>query len=181
MEDGRIANPGQLAALEPLGNEVDTVIVDTASGIGDTVQFFTSASHEAIVVVSPEPTSITDAYTTIKVLSESAAVRRFHVVVNMAPSVARAKDVFARLTSVTTQFLRAQVTYAGAVPRDGKVHTAVMAQRPVSMLYPQSQATLALLQVADALEQSAPPVLGGGLKLMWQRALRDSILPEQVA
>jgi MinD-like ATPase involved in chromosome partitioning or flagellar assembly len=93
----------------------------------------------------------------------------------------RAKDVFARLTSVTTQFLRAQVTYAGFVPRDGRVHTSVMAQRPVSTLYPQSAATLALAAVGEVLDASAPPVLGGGLKLMWQRALRDSIPPEQVA
>ncbi|MBI5494566.1 MAG: MinD/ParA family protein [Deltaproteobacteria bacterium] len=165
-----------LDALTPLQDRFDLVVVDNASGIGDNVVFFSGASHEVLVVASPEPTSLTDAYATIKVLSETGGVTRFHILVNMVGGEARARDVFARLTSVTGRFLRARVSYAGHVPRDGRVHAAVMAQRPLVRLYPDAPAARAFHLLHAHLLASAPPPPDGGIKLMWERTLRETSL-----
>ena len=164
-----------VSALEELEDDFDVVLLDSGAGIGDNVLFFIGAAQEALLVVSPEPTSLTDAYATIKVLCQDAGVRYFDVVVNQASTEAQARDIFQKLTSVAGRFLDAKVRWLGWVPRDENVHRAVMAQRPLVELFPSSPATRALNGIADALfNEPPPPQLSGGLKFLWSRVLRDS-------
>jgi flagellar biosynthesis protein FlhG len=162
-----------LSALDPLDDRFDLVIVDCGAGLGDNVVFFAGAAQMTLLVVTPEPTSLTDAYAAVKVLSRSG-VRHFAVVVNLVSDDRQARDIFQKLVRVTDQFLEARMTYAGSVPRDENVQRSVMAQQPIVDLYPQSPASRALGRLTlGLLAWSPPPTTDGGMKLMWQRMLRD--------
>jgi len=163
-----------VAALDPLDEAFDLVLIDCGAGIGDNVVFFAGASQMTLLVVTPEPTSLTDAYAAVKVLSQRAGVRHFAVVVNWAKGELQARDIFQKLSRVTDRFLQAKVTYAGCLPRDENVQRSVMAQQPVVDLYPQAPCSRALGALADELLAWIPPAtVDGGMKLMWQRLLRD--------
>jgi flagellar biosynthesis protein FlhG len=163
-------------ALDPLEDLFDVVIIDTGAGIGENVLFFVGAAQEAILVVSPEPTSLVDAYATVKVLSQQAGVRNFSVIINPVVDELPARGIFQKLTTVTNRFLTAHVRHLGYVPRDENFHRAIMAQRPIVDLFPSSPASRALVSIAERLfsEAARPQQLESGLKFMWQRLLRES-------
>lgn len=163
-----------VTALDPLEERFDLVLVDTGAGIGENVLFFAGAAQETVLVVTPEPTSFTDAYAAIKVVGQQAGVRHFDVVVNQSPTDAAGRDLFARLTQVTERFLPAQLRYLGFLPRDENVHRAAMAQKPLVDLFPSSPAARALHAVAKRLFDEPPrQQLDGGMKFLWQRLLRE--------
>lgn len=163
-----------IAALEPVQDKFDLVLVDSGAGIGDNVLFFVGAAQEAILVVSPEPTSLVDAYATVKVLSQKAGVRHFGVIINPVIEELPAREIFNKLTQVTSRFLSASVRHLGYIPRDENLHRAIMAQRPLVDAFPHSPASRALNVLADKLfNESVPPVLDGGMKLMWNRLFRE--------
>ncbi|MBK9518785.1 MAG: MinD/ParA family protein [Anaeromyxobacter sp.] len=162
-----------VSAFEEAESQFDLVLLDCGAGIGDNVLFFAGAAQEALLVVSPEPTSLSDAYATVKVLSQQAGVASFAVVANQAADF-QGRDVFRRLTQVTERFLPAKLTYLGHVPRDENLQRAVQVQQPVVDLYPRSPASRALQVLADALLASpAPAALQGGVKLFWQQLLEE--------
>ncbi len=167
-------------ALEPIEEMFDIVLIDSGAGIGDNVLFFVGAAQEAILVVSPEPTSLVDAYATVKVLSQQAGVGTFNVIINPVVDELAARGVFQKLTAVTGKFLEAKVRHLGYVPRDENLHRAIMAQRPVCEMFPSSPSARAIVAIADRLlgdkaGAGLPPVrLEGGLKFMWQRLFRES-------
>jgi len=164
-----------VTALDYIEDQFDLVIVDCGAGIGDNVLFFAGGAQEAILVVSPEPTSLTDAYATVKVLSQQAGVEHFQVIVNPVPSEAHGREVWERLTRVTDRFLGARVSYLGHVPRDENLQRALMAQRPLVQLFPRSPSARALQALADKLlVRAPPPALQGGLKFLWQRLQREA-------
>jgi flagellar biosynthesis protein FlhG len=164
-----------VAALEEIEERFDLVLVDCAAGIGDNVLFFVGAAQEVLLVISPEPTSLTDAYAAVKVLSQQAGVERFSVLVNPAATEAHGREVFVRLTSVTDRFLTARLTFLGHVPRDESLQRALMARRPVVDLYPRSAISRALQHVTrDLLAHPPPPSLQGGLRFLWQRLHREA-------
>ncbi|MBI5546033.1 MAG: MinD/ParA family protein [Deltaproteobacteria bacterium] len=163
-----------MTALDYIEDAFDLVIVDSSAGIGDNVLFFVGGAQEALLVVTVEPTSLTDAYAAVKVLSQQAGVHHFNVVVNTAPTETAAREIFETLTSVTSRFLNAKVKYLGYLPRDENMHRAIMAQRPLVDLFPQSPSSRALALLADKLFNEAAPVsLDGGMKFLWQRLLRE--------
>ena len=144
-------------ALNPLEALTDFVIMDTAAGLGDNVLFFASAAQEVLLVVTPEPTSLTDAYATLKVLSQQAGCRNFRVIVNWAASEQQGKKVFQRLSGVTGKFLDADIKYLGQVPRDECLTRALAVQKPFVDLYPGAPAARALEVIYDRLMESAAP------------------------
>jgi flagellar biosynthesis protein FlhG len=147
-------------------------------GIGDNVLFFVGVAQEVVLVLSPEPTSLVDAYAVVKVLSQQAGIRNFAVVINPVVDEMPARDMFQKLSSVTGRFLTAKLRHLGYVPRDENVHRAVMAQRPVVDLFPMAPASRALADVAERLfSEPAPQILEGGMKVMWQRLMREAESP----
>jgi flagellar biosynthesis protein FlhG len=163
------------AALDQVEDRFDLVLVDSGAGIGDNVLFFVGAAQEALLVVSPEPTSIIDAYAVVKVLSQQAGVDQFHVVVNPVVDELQAREVFPKLTAVTSRFLSASVRHLGYIPRDENLHRAVMAGKPLVQAFPLAPASRAMQVLADKLLSTpAPTRLPGGLKFMWQRLLRQA-------
>lgn len=162
-----------MLALEPLEDTFDTVIIDAGAGIGENVLFFVGAAQERLLVVNPEPTALTDAYATVKVLSESG-VGEMHVLVNSASSELEARNVFRTLAGVCDKHLSARIQYLGAIPKDGAVPQAVMSQKPVVDLFPRSAAAAALAQISQRF--SALPQrdsVDGGLKFLYGRLMRE--------
>ncbi|GIX47070.1 MAG: site-determining protein [Candidatus Tectimicrobiota bacterium] len=148
-----------LAELRRLAAGVDFLLVDTGAGIAPHVTAFTAAAHDVVVVVTPEPTSLTDAYALIKVLATKYGVQRFWVLPNAVADAAEARDTFRRLSTATERFLRLQLAYFGFVPRDRVFGQAVRQQRAVLELYPHGAAARCLRRLARdvVLALPAPP------------------------
>jgi flagellar biosynthesis protein FlhG len=108
------------------------------------------------------------------VLSQKAGVRHFNVIINPVIDELPAREIFSKLTQVTSRFLTASVKHMGYIPRDENLHRAIMAQRPLVDVFPHSPASRALNVIADKLfNETAPPILDGGMKLMWNRLFRE--------
>ena len=167
-----------LGALEGLEERFDVAIVDTPAGISDNVLYFASGVQDVIVVVTSEPTSLTDAYATIKVMSRKAGVRRFELLVNQVESEDEAREIHRRLTVVTDRFLDVELRYAGAVPPDHNLVRGIMEQVPVVLGMSQSPAARAITRFALS-RVSAPPAnsLPGGFGIFWRRILREEHVP----
>lgn len=159
-----------VSAIETLGEEFDTVVVDTAAGIATNTLFFAAATHDIIVVTTPEPTALTDAYATIKVLSQRYGIKRVHLLLNQAPDDMAAREVFVRLSALAARFLPVAVEYVGRIPSDPKVRESVMQRQPVLAAYPHAPASIALKEVAQQLIMRADDVrANGGMQLFWSQ------------
>jgi flagellar biosynthesis protein FlhG len=166
------------AILDGLSDRFDLVLIDSGAGIGDNVVFFVGVAQEIVLVVTPEPTSLVDAYAAVKVLSQQAGLKDFGVVVNSVVDEMAARDVFQKLVTLADRFLSVRIRHLGYITRDENVHRAVMAQKPITDIFAQAPAARALAVVADRLfGMAAPPAVDGGMKLMWHRLFREASLP----
>ena len=119
-----------LSEFETLQNEADIVFVDTGAGISANVLYFNAAADECIVVATKEPTSITDAYALMKVLSNDYKVKYFKLIVNMVKSEDEAKIVYSSLSGALDKFLKNVVLeYIGYVPTDSNMQRAVLKRK----------------------------------------------------
>lgn len=137
-----------LAALEGLA---DTLIVDTAAGIGQTVVEFLAEAGEALVVTTPEPTGLADAYALIKVTYAAAPQVAFSLVINQAEGEAEAVAAGQRIVETSRRYLGCEVTYLGYVPRDISVVDAVKRKVPLLLAYPGAAASRAIVSLAERL------------------------------
>lgn len=165
-----------LEAVDSLEDEVDYFIVDTGAGINDNVMYFNLAAQERLVILTPEPTSLTDAYALIKVLNLRHGVDKFKILVNMAQSMKMAKDIFIRLHMACEHFLSGvSLDLVGVVPHDPSVRAAVVKQHPFcSSASPgvDSEAARAVRQIARAIETwEVPASLDGNIKFFWKKLL----------
>lgn len=161
-------------ALDSLIAPLDFLLIDTAAGISSNVTYFAAAAHEIVVVVSPEPTSITDAYALIKILSVKHAAREFKLLVNMAADSRESTDVFRQLTMVTDRFLDVAIEYIGFVKYDRNVISGVKKQKAVRQLHPDTDASRCLVSLAKKLSREtrpAPP--NGRVFSFWENISRD--------
>lgn len=143
---------GLIHAFSEIGQNIDYLIVDTAAGISDSVVSFTRAANELITVVCDEPTSITDAYALMKVLSKDYEVNRFHVIANMVRSAPDGRKLFAKLSRVTDAYLDVTLDYVGEIPFDEMVHKAIKKQKAVMDLYPNTAASMAYKHIAAKIK-----------------------------
>jgi len=137
--------------LDGLKDNYETIIIDTGAGISKAVIGFCNASDEVLVVATPEPTSITDAYSMIKVLSGSGFVGRTSLVVNMASSKKEARQVYRQIADVAMRFLNRHVYEAGVILKDEKVCVAVKMRKPLVLAFPKSIAAMAIVSIAAKL------------------------------
>lgn len=140
---------GLIRAFGSLEDEMDVLLVDTAAGISDMVISFSRAAQDVVVVVCDEPTSITDAYALIKLLSKEHQVQRFKIVANMVRSYREGRELFAKLTLVTERFLNVSLELVACIPLDDKVRQAVKRQKIVVDAFPRSPAALAISSLAN--------------------------------
>ena len=161
-----------LGAIEGASGRYDTILIDTGAGIGSNVIFFAGAAHEVVIVLSPEPTALADAYATIKVLARHSGVQRGLVCGNRVSSLTMAREAFARLHSLTSHFLDVVVELAGWIPTDVHVEAAVAAQVPVSVLHPMSPSAQRFKLLGDAISRRRPEFASsGGFHMFWRSVL----------
>ena len=141
-------------ALGELEEQVDVILIDTGAGISPNVLSFTRAADHVLVVTTPEPTAITDAYAVVKVLSrDGTEERRISLLVNQVRSANEAKVVHGRIAQVAKQFLGVSVLDAGHVVSDEAVPQAVRRRTPFVIGSPRSAASQCVAQLAMRLEQ----------------------------
>jgi flagellar biosynthesis protein FlhG len=140
-----------LEHLSRLQQQTDTILIDTAAGISSSVIGFCLAADHVLVVTTPEAAAMADAYGVIKVLVRKRYDRPISLVVNMARSPAEGKQVYHRMADVTQRFLQATLYYAGTLPKDERLCTAVRARKPVVLAYPKSQISSSFAALAARL------------------------------
>ncbi len=162
-----------LESLDGLEDNLDYLIADTGAGIHDSVLYFNIAAQERIVVLTPEPTSLTDAYALIKVLNTKHDISNFRVIINMAASSKQAKEVYSRLSAACDHFLEnVSIDYLGFIPKDPHLRKSVIAQKPFTSLYPDAPATKALDQiVSQILKLNPSKQIDGNIKFFWKKLL----------
>jgi flagellar biosynthesis protein FlhG len=155
--------------LEGLGGELDFMLIDTAAGIAGNVIYFNVAAREIIVVASPEPTSITDAYALIKILYSQYGEKRFMLLANMVKNSSEAREVFLKVSNATSHFLNLSIESLGYVLDDTQVTEAVRRQRALAEVYPDSKASKCLQSIARKLCRLQPEAgESGSLKFFWK-------------
>ncbi len=132
----------------------DIILIDTGAGLSDTVMNFVMAADEVILVTTPEPTSITDAYALIKMVSNRDKDKMIRVVINRAESLNEAIDILSKLSLVSEKFLSLKLHSLGYIIQDEMVIKAVKMQQPFSLCFPRAQATKQVKEIADKLIDS---------------------------
>lgn len=161
-----------LSALERLEEEVDIFLIDTAAGISSNVIYFNTVAQEIVVVATPEPTSITDAYAMMKVLSRQHHEKRFNLLVNMVRGAQEGKEIFKKLSRVADQFLGVAVDYVGAIPYDDYLRMAVCEQKTVVERYPSARSSLRFAELAqEILQRPVSPIPKGNVQFLWKSFL----------
>lgn len=150
------------SALEKLERDHDYLLIDTAAGIGRDVMGFVRSAHEAIVVVSPEPTSMTDAYALVKLLHRQGYEKNISVLVNMTAGEEEGRRIFESFNSASKKFLGRELRLIGNVVRDYALASSVLKQMPVSLLYPESAASVCFGKIALAIDSGFGPNGVGG-------------------
>lgn len=140
-----------LRDVDSLAGSYDVILLDCGAGISRSVLSFGLAAETVIVVTTPEPTALTDAYAMIKVLSRQAGERTIALVVNQAVSRHEGEQVYERIAGVAAKFLRLPVLDFGYVLQDSAVSAAVRGRRPVLLSHPGSAAAACLSAVAARL------------------------------
>jgi len=138
-----------LTELDVMTDELDLVLVDTGSGISDSVTYFTSAAQEIVVVVTPELASITDAYALIKVLVSAHGRKRFAILANNVADQAQAWRLFDTLSGTALRFLNASLDFLGWIPRDPQLVRAMAQARTVVTEAPDSPSSRAFATLAE--------------------------------
>jgi flagellar biosynthesis protein FlhG len=143
-----------LEQFDEYTEKVDIMLIDTSAGISENVTFFCTAVQENIIVVTPEPTSITDAYALIKILHNKYREKDFNLVVNLAKNEDEAKEVYKRLSMVTEKFLKVDLHYLGFVRYDENVKKAVKMQDAFVNAFPNTNASKDIFDIANKILDS---------------------------
>lgn len=162
-----------IRAFSELQTEVDVLLVDTAAGISDMVLSFSRASQDVVVVVCDEPSSITDAYALMKILSRDHGVDKFKIVANMVRSLREGQELFAKLTRVTDRFLEVSLELVATVPHDENVRKAARKQKAFIEAFPKTPASLAIKTLAlKAVKWPLPGSASGHLEFFLEQLVQ---------
>ena len=165
-----------LTELDALSHEVDLVLVDTGSGISDTVTYFATSAQEIVVVVTPEPSSMTDAYALVKVLASGHHEKRFYILANNVSGEAEARRLFDVLSGTALRFLNVSLDFFGWIPRDPQLMRAVARSQMVVIDAFDAPSTKAFASIAERLIQmiSTRARIKGNLQFFFRRMLEGS-------
>lgn len=159
-----------LSEFESLDLDIDILLVDTSAGISSNVMYFNTASQHILVIATPDPTSITDAYALIKVLSLKYSEKKFNLLVNCAGSKNEANNVYETISKATEEFLHVSVNYLGYIPRDINFITSVRKQRLLTEFIPKSEASLSIKSLARKIDDlSEVCIPKGNIQFFWNR------------
>jgi flagellar biosynthesis protein FlhG len=171
-ELGRMQKLLLLDSLDSLDEEFDIVLVDTPAGVSRNVQYWTASAAEVIVIATPEPTSLADAYATMKILKETTSEYRFKLLVNMVKSEAEGLRVFEKLSSFADEYLKVRVEYLGAVPFDECLRMSVRERVPCVQKYPLSPASQSFRNISSQILATAGEIPAKGtVQFFWRRMI----------
>jgi MinD-like ATPase involved in chromosome partitioning or flagellar assembly len=166
----------QLRLTRELGrieNDFDYLLLDTAAGIADTTLDFVGSAHQTMLVVTPEPTSLTDAFSLIKLMHRRRSAMHYQVVVNMCNNVAQAREVFHRFAAAVEKYIGVRPSFLGHLLRDESLRVAVTLQSPVALFPDTDPSSRSFMRLTDALRQAVDnqqPTTG--FTGFWQRQFR---------
>ncbi|WP_349570115.1 MinD/ParA family protein [Azotobacter salinestris] len=143
---------GLIHAFGRYADQLDVLMVDTATGIDDATIGFVRAAREVLVVLCDEPASIADAYALIRLLNCDYGVSRFRVLSNMVAGPREGRELFIKLLRLTEQFLAATLQYVGAVPWDDTLRRSVQHQSAVCEAFPRSKSAIAFRAIAERVD-----------------------------
>ena len=159
-------------SLDSLDEHFDVVLIDTEAGISDNVTYFNVAAQDILVVTTPEPTAITDAYALMKLLSTQYHQKRFLLAVNSVRGADEGLDVFEKLTMVSGRYLDIFLDYLGCIPFDRKMHESVRQQQVMVDLYPDHKVTKSFIELAENLiDVPVDNQAQGTLQFFWKQFL----------
>ncbi len=141
--------------LKELDQLADIILIDTGAGIPDSVLEFVVASPEILMILTSDPSSLTDSYSLLKALHRNPNFDREHAVIKVIANKVSGREegyqVFDKLNSVVQQFLHGDLSYLGMIPRDSAIERAIRQQFPVSILNPQAKSSKAFESLAVRL------------------------------
>ena len=157
----------QVSQLEGL---YDYLLIDTAPGISDNVLYLNAAAHEIVLILSPDPASLTDTYALIKVLNQKYRESKFSVVCNAVRDEHEAMKIFKRLSDVCSKFLCVSLNYKGFIPLDQNLRLATKSQQLILEKNPRSPSSFALKALAKNLSNLGHiDEVKGGIQFFWQQ------------
>ncbi|MEN8257288.1 MAG: MinD/ParA family protein [Thermodesulfobacteriota bacterium] len=156
-----------MAAME----EYDFLVIDTAAGISKNVVSFCLASTEVVLVITHEPTSLTDGYALLKVLVANGYQGTAKVVVNRCQDSSHARITFATFKNAVTKHLNMKVSALGLILEDNKMMEAIRLQEPFLRKFPDSQVAKCFHMIASRLIENKEGVRGGDLDSFWRATL----------
>lgn len=161
-----------LEGLDQMHNDFDFVLIDTEAGISENVTYFNTAAQEILVVTTPDPTAITDAYALMKLLSTQYHEKRFNLVVNQIQHESEALDVYRKLSMVSNRYLDISIDFLGSIPADKQMSDAIRKQRVIVDLFPSSKISAAFTNLASTICSEHPVVSPKGtVQFFWKRLL----------
>ncbi len=165
---------GLLKAMSSLADLFDTIIVDVAAGIGPNQCAFAGAAADVIIVSTPDPLSMANAYSCLKVLSQRESVRHAYVIPNRVRNEAEAADVVGGLSTLVARFLDIKLTTLPHVPYDRTVPEAGATGVPIVVSHPDAPASRAIRKIARTLDSLAGPDSTQDVaRLFWKRAFKN--------
>ncbi|OEF98625.1 MinD/ParA family protein [Desulfuribacillus alkaliarsenatis] len=135
--------------IESLNQYADFVIIDTGAGLSKETTRFIISADEVILVTTPEPTSITDAYAIIKMVHSISTDINYRLIINRVANEQEGKSTADKLQLVTKRFLNIDLSLLGNLPDDKNVQKAVKRQKPFYLTYPNTEASLAIKDIAN--------------------------------
>ena len=151
-----------LEALYSLESQYDYLLIDTGAGIGDDVTWLNASASEIIIVATPEPTSITDAYALIKVLNQKHKIKDFQLLVNQSRSELEGRRVYQQITAVSDRFLNVSIDYLGHVLWDELMTHSVRQRKPIVSAFPASNAAKNFERLADTFAKPPERMVASG-------------------
>jgi flagellar biosynthesis protein FlhG len=159
-----------LCETEELEQDFDVVLIDTGAGISPNVIFFNIVSHDNIMIVCPEPASMSDAYVLMKILALRYQRKTFKILMNSVKEESEAARVLESITQACQRFLGVSISHFGNIPYDRRIREAVRSQKPVVALYPDADSSQSFSELAARLLASIPEDLPvGSLQFFWKR------------
>ena len=166
-----------VSKLYELDELADIILVDTGAGISDSVLEFVSASNEVLLVATPEPTSITDAYALLKTLNRRSGFSKEDTTIKMVANRIKTKEdgdtLYSKLGLVVDRFLSLKMEYIGAIPDDPNCGKAIMQQQPISLSEPRSASVKAIRSIAEKLTSNDEDTDRKGIAQLFSRWMKS--------
>jgi len=159
---GPAAYAGVIHAFSNLADQIDVLLIDTSSGMSDSLLAFLQAAQEILLVVSDEPAAIAGSCALMRLMNSEYGANRFRVLASQVRNGHEGQLLFDKLARVTARLTDIGIRYAGAIPYDEAVRKAVQRQKAVLEVYPGSRASVALRALAEKAEHWPLPAGPGG-------------------